>query len=117
MSVASDLIRGHTDTIILSLLIIGDSYGYKINKDIMRLTGNRFVQGSHALQRFQAAGAGRSHRLLLGRRGCGRTAQILHHHRCGTEAVQGKHFRLGTHKGGSGQSALCAQERGERKWH
>ena len=40
MSVASDLIRGHTDTIILSLLIIGDSYGYKINKDIMRLTGN-----------------------------------------------------------------------------
>ena len=31
MSVASDLIRGHTDTIILSLLIIGDSYGYKIN--------------------------------------------------------------------------------------
>mgnify|MGYP003173859778 CR=1 FL=1 len=42
MSVASDLIRGHTDTIILSLLIIGDSYGYKINKDIMRLTGNRF---------------------------------------------------------------------------
>lgn len=42
MSVASDLIRGHTDTIILSLLSIGDSYGYKINKDIMRLTGNRF---------------------------------------------------------------------------
>lgn len=42
MSVVSDLIRGHTDTIILSLLIIGDSYGYKINKDIMRLTGNRF---------------------------------------------------------------------------
>ncbi|MCM1523394.1 MAG: PadR family transcriptional regulator [Ruminococcus sp.] len=42
MSAASDLIRGHTDTIILSLLSLGDSYGYKINKDIMRLTGNRF---------------------------------------------------------------------------
>lgn len=42
MSIASDLIRGHTDTIILSLLSVGDSYGYKINKDIMDLTGNRF---------------------------------------------------------------------------
>ncbi len=42
MSIASDLIRGHTDTIILSLLIKGDSYGYKINKDIMNLTENRF---------------------------------------------------------------------------
>lgn len=42
MSVASDLIRGHTDTIILSLLCKGDSYGYKINKDIMEYTGGRF---------------------------------------------------------------------------
>ena len=42
MSIASDLIRGHTDTIILSLLSVGDSYGYKINKDITELTGNRF---------------------------------------------------------------------------
>lgn len=42
MSIASDLIRGHTDTIILSLLSVGDSYGYKINKDITELTDNRF---------------------------------------------------------------------------
>lgn len=42
MSIASDLIRGHTDTIILSLLTLGDSYGYKINKDIMEITGGRF---------------------------------------------------------------------------
>lgn len=42
LSIASDLIRGHTDTIILSLLSLGDSYGYKINKDIMELTGGRF---------------------------------------------------------------------------
>lgn len=42
MSIASDLIRGHTDTIILSLLSVSDSYGYKINKDILDLTGNRF---------------------------------------------------------------------------
>jgi len=35
MSIASDLIRGHTDTIILARLKAGDSYGYNINKDIM----------------------------------------------------------------------------------
>ena len=34
MSIASDMIRGHTDTIILALLNSGDSYGYKINKRI-----------------------------------------------------------------------------------
>ncbi|HEX3022519.1 MAG TPA: PadR family transcriptional regulator [Lachnospiraceae bacterium] len=34
MSIASDLIRGHTDTIILAQLMEGDSYGYEINKSI-----------------------------------------------------------------------------------
>lgn len=30
--ITSDLIRGHTDTIILKLLIGGDKYGYEISK-------------------------------------------------------------------------------------
>jgi DNA-binding PadR family transcriptional regulator len=34
MSITSDLIRGHTDTIILAHLCHGESYGYKINKAI-----------------------------------------------------------------------------------
>lgn len=34
MSIASDMIRGHTDTIILAQLMQGDSYGYKINRAI-----------------------------------------------------------------------------------
>lgn len=34
MSIASDLIRGHTDTIILAHLLKKDSYGYEINKNI-----------------------------------------------------------------------------------
>lgn len=34
MSIASDLIRGHTDTLILSVLKKRDSYGYDINKAI-----------------------------------------------------------------------------------
>ena len=42
MSIASDLIRGHTDTIILACLIGGDNYGYEINKSIQQKTGGRY---------------------------------------------------------------------------
>lgn len=42
MSIASDLIRGHTDTIILAQLLQEDSYGYKINKRIQELTQNEY---------------------------------------------------------------------------
>ena len=42
MSVASDLIRGNTETIILAQLIKQDSYGYLINKAIMHMTQERF---------------------------------------------------------------------------
>lgn len=42
MSIASDIIRGHTDTIILARLAAGDSYGYEINKAIKRKTDNRY---------------------------------------------------------------------------
>ncbi|MDR1485040.1 MAG: PadR family transcriptional regulator [Planctomycetaceae bacterium] len=36
----SDLIRGHTETIILANLVKGDTYGYEINKRIQETTGN-----------------------------------------------------------------------------
>ncbi len=42
MSITSDLIRGHTDTIILSHLIKKDSYGYEINKSIGVLSNGRY---------------------------------------------------------------------------
>lgn len=42
MSIASDLIRGHTDTIILAQLMGGDSYGYRINKAIQEKTGGKY---------------------------------------------------------------------------
>jgi len=42
MSIASDLIRGHTDTIILAQLIQADSYGYKINRAIEKKTGGQY---------------------------------------------------------------------------
>lgn len=42
MSIASDVLRGHTDTIILRFLNTQDSYGYQINKQIQLLTENQY---------------------------------------------------------------------------
>ena len=42
MSIAGDLIRGHTDAIILARLLHSDSYGYEINKIIYTLSSGRF---------------------------------------------------------------------------
>ena len=42
MSIAGDLIRGHTDAIILARLVQADSYGYEINKTISTLSAGQF---------------------------------------------------------------------------
>ncbi len=42
LSITSDLLRGHTETIILYELIKGDSYGYAINKVIKEKTNNLY---------------------------------------------------------------------------
>ena len=42
MSITADLIRGHTDTIILAALLKGDSYGYRINRTLCDLTAGRY---------------------------------------------------------------------------
>jgi len=42
MSIASDLIRGHIDTIILAQLTGEDSYGYQINRAIRIKTDNQY---------------------------------------------------------------------------
>lgn len=42
MSIAGDLIRGHTDAVILARLLKSDSYGYEINKVILTLSSGRF---------------------------------------------------------------------------
>ena len=38
----SDLLRGHTDTIILKLLLNGDKYGYEITKLVAEGSGNDY---------------------------------------------------------------------------
>lgn len=40
--IPSDILRGHTDTIILARLMEGDSYGYIINKTIQEKTQGAF---------------------------------------------------------------------------
>ncbi len=40
--ISSDLLRGHTDTIVLGILMEGDSYGYEIYKKIMEKSEGEF---------------------------------------------------------------------------
>lgn len=65
MSIASDILRGHTDTIILARLLDGDSYGYEINKAIRKATGEgyEFKEATlyTAFRRLEQAGAIRSY--------------------------------------------------------
>lgn len=42
VSITSDILRGHTETIILARLLEHDSYGYQINKEIMQRTDHKY---------------------------------------------------------------------------
>lgn len=42
MSITADLIRGHTETIILAQLLHRDSYGYEINKAVRHISASRY---------------------------------------------------------------------------
>ena len=42
MSISSDTLRGHTDTIILTQLMRGDNYGYEINNPLQQRTGGQY---------------------------------------------------------------------------
>ena len=42
MSITSDLIRGHTETIIMARLFYRESYGYEINKAIQEISGGKY---------------------------------------------------------------------------
>lgn len=41
-SLSSDIIRGHTDTILLGLLRNGDKYGYELSRMIFDLSGRTY---------------------------------------------------------------------------
>ena len=42
MSITSDLIRGHTETIIMAQLFYKESYGYEINKAIQEISDGQY---------------------------------------------------------------------------
>ena len=42
MSLSADILRGHTDAIILAQLMAGDSYGYEINKNVSQRVGGAY---------------------------------------------------------------------------
>ncbi len=41
--ISSDVIRGYNDTIILFLLLEGDSYGYEISKKIKEISDEKYI--------------------------------------------------------------------------
>jgi len=41
--ISSDVIRGYNDTLILYMLLDGESYGYEISKNIRALTDEKYV--------------------------------------------------------------------------
>lgn len=41
--ISSDVIRGYNDTMILCILINGDSYGYEISKTIKNLSNEKYI--------------------------------------------------------------------------
>ena len=41
MAISTDVLRGHTDTVILNILRQGDSYGYEITKKILEASEGR----------------------------------------------------------------------------
>ncbi len=42
LSISADILRGHTDTIILTQLMREDNYGYEINKSIQQKTDGKY---------------------------------------------------------------------------
>lgn len=60
MSITSDLLRGHTETIILAHLHDRDTYGYRINKSIQEKTDNEYELKEatlySAFRRLESAG-------------------------------------------------------------
>ena len=61
----SDILRGHTDAIVLGLLRAGDRYGYDLYKEVLARSGGRYELKEptlySALRRLEAQGWVRSY--------------------------------------------------------
>ena len=94
--IAGDLIRGHTETIILARLMQRDSYGYEINKTVRELSGGRYELKEATLytafKRLEETGQ------IMSYWGSEATAALLSHHPGRTHGLPGTGQRLGGHK-------------------
>ena len=64
MSIRADVIRGHTDAVILAQLLRRDSYGYEINKNIENCSAFRRLEDSGYITSYwgdEAVGARRKY--------------------------------------------------------
>ena len=86
MPISADILRGHTDTIILAQLMKKDSYGYEINKSIQVKTNGAY--GFKEATLYTASGAERNDHLLLGGRRPGSQKKILRDHRGRPQPVE-----------------------------
>ena len=79
-TIHSDLIRGHIDTMILRVLLDGDSYGYEIIKTLFLRSGQRYELKEPSLytslRRLEKQGYIESY---WGNESQGGTAEVLSH--------------------------------------
>lgn len=99
MYIAGDLIRGHTETIILARLMQRDSYGYEINKTVRELSGGRYELKEATLytafKRLEETGQIMSY---WGSEATGARRRYLLHHPGRTHGLPGAGQRLGGHQ-------------------
>ena len=82
--IGSDVIRGYSDTILLSLLAEGDSYGYQLSRSIRERSGGAYQMKETTLySAFARLEKNGFYRLLPGGRKPGPPPHLLHHHRAG----------------------------------
>jgi len=99
--ISSDVIRGYVDTIILSLLIEGDSYGYEISKNIRIKTDELYVIKETTLYSPSHVSKKTDISILLWGRNSGQKKNLLPDNSRGNQILQTKVRRMGTDQKGN----------------
>jgi len=99
--ISSDVIRGYVDTIILSLLIEGDSYGYEISKNIRIKTDELYVIKETTLYSAFARLEKNGYIKSYYGRNSGQKKNLLPDNSRGNQILQTKVRRMGTDQKGN----------------
>ena len=108
--IGSDVIRGYCDTILLSLLAQGDSYGYELSRAIRERSGGAYVMKEttlySAFARLEKRGFIASYQ---GQESRG-APHLLHHHRPRPGVPPGEAGGVAGNKGADGP--FCTKNQG-----